>query len=265
MKLTVLCICVLLGLASSQLVLAGKKGGDGGGKGAHAGGGAGQGAHMGGAGHGNGAAQHNAHSNMHSNGQVAHAGNGNAGANHHGLNSHNRVAAHGLNGKGQNGLAARHNANAFHNSHNQMARINGRHWNSTHWRNSHFVYANYHGAWHDHGWYSSHYDVVTVGGGWGPWYWDSGYWYPAWGYDPRFVTYGCDCPVYAYANLPPDQVVVNVQESLQDQGYYAGTIDGQLGQQTRDALGQYQKEHDLEITSAIDEPTVQALGLDQQA
>jgi localization factor PodJL len=79
------------------------------------------------------------------------------------------------------------------------------------------------------------------------------------------VTYGCDCPVYAYANLPPDQVVVNVQESLQDQGYYAGTIDGQLGQQTRDALGQYQKEHDLEITSAIDEPTVQALGLDQQA
>jgi hypothetical protein len=122
------------------------------------------------------------------------------------------------------------------------------------------VFHSYHREWHDHGWWGSHYDVTYVGGGWGPWYWDGGYWFPAWGYAPGFV-YGCDCPVYAYNNLPPDQVVVNVQEVLQDQGYYSGAIDGQLGQQTRDALAQYQQDHLLEVTAAIDEPTVAALGL----
>jgi localization factor PodJL len=54
---------------------------------------------------------------------------------------------------------------------------------------------------------------------------------------------------------------VNIQEALQDQGYYAGEIDGQLGQQTRDALAAYQRDHNLELTAAIDEATVQALGL----
>jgi peptidoglycan hydrolase-like protein with peptidoglycan-binding domain len=55
--------------------------------------------------------------------------------------------------------------------------------------------------------------------------------------------------------------VVNVQEALQDQGYYRGDVDGQLGQLTRDAIGQYQQDHQLEVTAAIDEPTVQSLGL----
>jgi hypothetical protein len=103
--------------------------------------------------------------------------------------------------------------------------------------------------------------VTFVAGGWGPWYWDGGYWFPAWGYYPGF-TFVFDRPIYAYANLPPDQVVVNVQEALQDQGYYRGEVDGQLGQQTRDALQQYQQEHSLEVTAAIDEPTVQSLGLE---
>ena len=53
----------------------------------------------------------------------------------------------------------------------------------------------------------------------------------------------------------------DIQEALQDQGYYAGEIDGQLGQQTRDALAAYQRDHNLELTAAIDEATVQALGL----
>src|SRR6185503_12456819 len=124
----------------------------------------------------------------------------------------------------------------------------------------HEVFHSYHRVWHDHVWWGSHYDVVVFGGGWGPWYWDAGYWYPAWGYAPGFA-YGCDCPIYSYANLPPDQVVVNVQEALQDQGYYRGEVDGQLGQLTRDAIGQYQQDHLLDVTAAIDEPTVQALGL----
>ncbi len=125
------------------------------------------------------------------------------------------------------------------------------------------MFAGYHRVWHDHVWWAGHYDnFVLVGGGY--WYWNDGYWFPAWGYNPAFDVYAWDGPIYAYWNLPPDQVVVNVQEALQDQGYYTGDVDGQLGNQTRDALASYQRDHDLEVTSAIDEPTVQALGLGNQ-
>ena len=71
--------------------------------------------------------------------------------------------------------------------------------------------------------------VACLAAGGGYYYWDAGYWYPAWGYDPAFSVYVYDGPIYSYANLPPDQVIVNVQTELQDQGYYIGEIDGQLG------------------------------------
>jgi len=126
------------------------------------------------------------------------------------------------------------------------------------------LYGGYHRVWHDRWYWHSHYSsVVYVGGPYwgGHWFWDGGYWFPAWGYDPAFVGYVYDGPIFAYNNLPPDEVVINVQEALQDQGYYAGNIDGQFGNQTRDALAAYQRDHELEITAAIDEPTVQSLGL----
>ncbi len=100
---------------------------------------------------------------------------------------------------------------------------------------------------------------MVVGGGY--YYWDAGYWYPAWGYDPAFSFYVYDGPIYSYENLPPDQVTMNVQTQLQDEGYYTGEVDGQVGPKTRDAIGVYQADHNLEVTSAIDEPTVEALGL----
>ena len=133
-----------------------------------------------------------------------------------------------------------------------------------HVRPYHEVFHGYHRAFHDRYWYAGHYDrVVVVGGGY--YYWDAGYWYPAWGYDPAFTAYVYDGPIYSYANLPPDQVIVNVQTELQDEGYYTGELDGQLGPQTRDALGAYQTDHDLEVTSAVDEPTVESLGLIESA
>jgi hypothetical protein len=122
------------------------------------------------------------------------------------------------------------------------------------------VFHNYHAVRHDRYWYNHHYDRVVVMGG-GYYYWDAGYWYPAWGYDPAFSFYVYDGPIYSYDNLPPDQVTMNVQAELQDQGYYTGEIDGQVGPKTRDAVGAYQTDHNLEVTSAIDEPTVEALGL----
>jgi hypothetical protein len=187
----------------------------------------------------------------------------------HGLNSNHQAAAHGLKAHTQaslqNNRAAKlspaHPVNNRLAVHNQAAahRRSG-----LGYRNTHALYAGYHRAWHDRGWWRSHYsNVVYVGGPyWGSnWYWDGGYWFPAWGYDPAFVAYMYDGPIFAYNNLPPDEVVINIQEALQDQGYYTGNIDGQFGNQTRDALGAYQRDHELEVTAAIDEPTVQSLGL----
>jgi putative peptidoglycan binding protein len=186
----------------------------------------------------------------------------------HGINSHDKPAARGLNATQadrQNNRAAK--LSATHPVNNRVAVHNqaAAHWRSgLRYRNTHALYSGYHRVWHDRGWWSSHYSTVTYVGGpyWGGnWYWDGGYWFPAWGYDPAFVGYLYDGPIFAYNNLPPDEVVINIQEALQDQGYYTGNIDGQFGDQTRDALGAYQRDHELEITAAIDEPTVQSLGL----
>lgn len=120
-------------------------------------------------------------------------------------------------------------------------------------------FRNYQREWHDRGWWRSHYDrIIFVDNGW--YYWDAGYWFPAWGYDP-YVTYAYDGPIYAYAGLPPDQVTVDVQQQLAAAGYYDGPIDGVLGPMTRQAIADFQADNGLAITSAIDEPTLATLGL----
>ena len=134
------------------------------------------------------------------------------------------------------------------------------------WRDARFnnpryaAFHNYNRTWHDRGWWrGNHSHVVFVLGGW--WYWNTGYWYPAWGYDP-YAWYPYDGPIYTgYANLTPDQVVVNVQVALRDQGYYAGAVDGAMGPQTRAALAAFQSDNGLAVTSAVDQPTLQTLGV----
>jgi len=121
------------------------------------------------------------------------------------------------------------------------------------------AFRNYHRQWHDRGWWRSHYDrIIFVNNGW--YYWNAGYWFPAWGYAP-YVSYVYDGPIYAYTGLSPDQVTVNVQEQLAAAGYYDGPIDGILGPMTREAIAAYQADNGLAITSAIDEPTLATLGL----
>jgi Putative peptidoglycan binding domain len=133
------------------------------------------------------------------------------------------------------------------------------------WRGSRFsgqqyaAFRNYHRQWHDRGWWTSHYNrIIFVGGGW--YFWNAGYWYPAWGYDP-YAYYPYDGPIYGYGNLTPDQIVVEVQTQLQRDGYYAGPIDGVLGRMTRQAIATFQADHGLAITSTVDEPTLSTLGL----
>ena len=54
---------------------------------------------------------------------------------------------------------------------------------------------------------------------------------------------------------------MNVQEQLARDGYYTGPIDGDLGPMTRQAIADFQADHGLAITSAVDEPTLASLGL----
>src|SRR5439155_15561697 len=138
----------------------------------------------------------------------------------------------------------------------QNARIQG----SQNWQGASYqVFRNYKSEWHDQGWWRSHYPrVVFVFGGW--YYWNAGYWFPAWGYDPN-AYYFYNGPIYGYHGLPPDQVIANVQAALQQQGYYQGDVDGLLGPLTRAAVANYQQDHGLYITSAIDRPTLASLGM----
>ena len=113
---------------------------------------------------------------------------------------------------------------------------------------------------HDHDWWKQHYVIIVLVGG-GYYYQDSGYWYPAWGYDPNYERYDYDGPIYTYGNLLPDQVIVNVQNALKALGYYAGDVNGWLGVNTRNALTAYQQDYGLDPTGVVDEATVRALGL----
>jgi len=114
--------------------------------------------------------------------------------------------------------------------------------------------------WHNRNWWRQHCNtIVFVSGGY--YFLDGSYWYPAWGYDPLYNYYDYDGPVYTYGNLLPDQVIANVQVALQDAGYYFGEITGSLSLETRAALANFQRDQGLLITGAIDEPTIQSLGL----
>jgi hypothetical protein len=115
--------------------------------------------------------------------------------------------------------------------------------------------------WHDRNWWHDHCDtIVYVNTGY--YFLDAGYWYPAYGYDPSQSYYDYDGPIYTYSNLLPDEVIANVQTALQDTGYYYGPVTGSLSVDTRAAIANFQRDYGLSITGAIDEPTVEALGLD---
>ena len=116
-------------------------------------------------------------------------------------------------------------------------------------------------GYHDRYWWRNHYNTRFVLFGGGYYYWNLGYWYPAFGYSPFYNNYAYSEPIYGYNNLDPGQVIQNVQLALRDQGYYPGAIDGLIGTQTRAALSAFQRDRGLIVTFAVDEPTLVALGL----
>ena len=143
-------------------------------------------------------------------------------------------------------------------TYNQNSRIQG----SEQWQGSQYeVFRSYHPEWHDQGWYRSHYNRVELIGG-GYYFWNNGYWYPAWGYSPSAQYYAYDGPIYVGQHAEPlDKVIADVQAVLQQMGYYRGEVDGLLGPLTREALAGYQADQGLTATAAIDEPTLDSLGM----
>lgn len=112
---------------------------------------------------------------------------------------------------------------------------------------------------HDRDWWNHRCNtIILIGGGF--WAWDAGWWYPAWGYDPYYSDYAYNGPIYGYDGLPPDQVIANVQSALQELGYFPYAVDGVLGPSTQQAIANYQGDHGLYATGAIDRPTLASLG-----
>ncbi|PYL62521.1 MAG: hypothetical protein DMF24_03875 [Verrucomicrobia bacterium] len=168
-----------------------------------------------------------------------------------GVNSRNNVAVNRNRNVNQgNNVAYYHGGNARINNNFHSAAFRGQ---------QYAAFRNYHRQWHDRGWWTSHYNrIVFVSGGW--WYWNAGYWFPAWGYAAD-AYYPYDGPIYGYNGMSPDQVTVDVQQQLQRDGYYDGPIDGVLGPQTREAIAAFQADNGLSVTSVIDRPTLATLGI----
>lgn len=141
---------------------------------------------------------------------------------------------------------------------NQGYRIQG----AEQWQGPQYeVFRTYRPEMHDQVWYRSHFQRVELIGG-GYYYWNNGYWYPAWGYDPAAQYYAYDGPIYVgHSAEPPDRVIADVQAVLKEQGYYRGEVDGLLGPLTREALTAYQRDNGLYATAVIDEPTLSSLGM----
>jgi hypothetical protein len=168
--------------------------------------------------------------------------------------------------RGRNNVAINRNRNfAVNRTQNAAYYRRGNVRITNNWRGDAFrgqryaAFRNYHRQWHDRSWWRNHYDrIIFVNNGW--YYWNAGYWFPAWGYAPS-VSYVYDGPIYAYNGWTPDRVTVDVQEQLARAGYYDGPIDGVLGPMTREAIAAFQADNGLAVTSAIDEPTLATLGV----
>lgn len=69
-------------------------------------------------------------------------------------------------------------------------------------------------------------------------------------------------PPLAYVQLLAPPALRAVQDRLHVQGAYAGAVDGNWGQDSQNALQQFQQSHGLQSSGQINAATAQALGLD---
>lgn len=67
----------------------------------------------------------------------------------------------------------------------------------------------------------------------------------------------------AQQELAPD-IVRDIQRSLNQRGYGAGSVDGVFGQQTRSAVARFQRDHSLPGAGRVERRTLAALGVTGQ-
>lgn len=129
---------------------------------------------------------------------------------------------------------------------------------------------NWHGSsnWHGHNYHGSHVRYYGYGSSYpfysyypyysAPYYDDSYYASPSIGFS---IT---TAPTYRGAAVSDrgDGLAVDVQRALRRDGYYRGSIDGDIGVGTRAAIRQYQYDHRLEVTGRIDRSLLRSLALD---
>lgn len=66
---------------------------------------------------------------------------------------------------------------------------------------------------------------------------------------------------YDVSPAPVDSMTSQVQSLLQQQGYYQGAVDGEMGPATQAAISNYQSNHGLVVTGVIDAPLLRSLGI----
>ena len=103
-------------------------------------------------------------------------------------------------------------------------------------------------------------------------YYGYGYYPDSYGYGSGYYdSYGYQDQEYYGANSDgvtvqsADSIVANAQETLAQQGYYRGEIDGILGPETSRAIARFQNNQGLRVTGVLTRDTVEALGLGQMA
>jgi len=134
--------------------------------------------------------------------------------------------------------------------------------------------ANWHRDWdkrHAH-FHHGHVFVFIDGSWWGLYPWDyypyyADDYYPYDNYDSDYYPYGYD-DQSAYFDSDPygsNATVSAAQSQLAKLGYYRGTIDGVVGDETQAALARYQQDHDLSVTGTVTAAILQSLGLANRA
>ena len=66
-------------------------------------------------------------------------------------------------------------------------------------------------------------------------------------------------PSYSTSAMNSSAEIRQAQQQLQDQGFYHGRIDGIIGPETEQAIGQFQQKNGLSQTATLDQPTMDKL------
>jgi len=79
------------------------------------------------------------------------------------------------------------------------------------------------------------------------------------------TAYPDTLPPLVSSGGPFDDFIKQVQEKLHEAGFDAGPVNGNFGIKTQTALGQFQLSQSLPASGALDEPTLNALGVQRPA